>query len=241
MNYETCTEIEIAIAKHFGFVKNHIVPNISYGLNIHECDMFIVSKSNYVTEVEIKISKADLKKDKTKSHGHEDERIKYFYYAIPEKIIPVEFALANIPDRAGLIVVNARGLCTTKREATVRKGAKKLTDAEVYQVMRLGCMRQWTLKSNIVKSSDTHTELKNQKEIIQQKHDSNISTLKELLPVIDNVQELQQKYDSCVATLSELLPVIDVIQELMPADIEDPAKWIRECIEKASKTESLKI
>ena len=36
------TEIELAIAKYFDIRKNIIIPNISYGFNIHECDLFIM-------------------------------------------------------------------------------------------------------------------------------------------------------------------------------------------------------
>jgi len=35
------------------------------------------------------------------------------------------------------------------RAPTVNKAARKLTDAEVRQVMRLGCMRIWSLKEKL--------------------------------------------------------------------------------------------
>lgn len=54
-------EMEIAIANLFDIRKNIIVPNISCGLGIHECDLFIVRNSGYCIEVEIKRSEQDLK------------------------------------------------------------------------------------------------------------------------------------------------------------------------------------
>ena len=42
----------------------------------HECDMLIVTKNRYLTEVEIKISLSDLKADFKKEHQHKDENIK---------------------------------------------------------------------------------------------------------------------------------------------------------------------
>lgn len=44
----------------------------------HECDMLIVTKNHYLTEVEIKISLSDLKADFKKKHQHKDKNIKKF-------------------------------------------------------------------------------------------------------------------------------------------------------------------
>ena len=44
----------------------------------HECDMLIVTKNRYLTEVEIKISLSDLKADFKKKHQHKDKNIKNF-------------------------------------------------------------------------------------------------------------------------------------------------------------------
>ena len=56
----TTIEMEVAIAAYFGFRQNIIVPNISWGFMNHEADMFIVRKSGYAIEIEIKRSKSDL-------------------------------------------------------------------------------------------------------------------------------------------------------------------------------------
>ena len=73
----TTHKIEVALANHFNYRLNLIVPNISWGAFIwHECDLFIVSKAGYCTEIEIKISKSDLKKDFEKKHNHESDKIK---------------------------------------------------------------------------------------------------------------------------------------------------------------------
>lgn len=62
-------ELEIAIMEYFGIRQNLIVPNVSWGMNgLHECDVLILSKAGYATEVEIKISKPDLLKDRDKKH-----------------------------------------------------------------------------------------------------------------------------------------------------------------------------
>jgi hypothetical protein len=80
-------QIECAIARYFDIQKNIIVCNVSYGFLPYEADMLILSKSGYLTEVEIKRSYsdfcADFKKDKV---AHNADYIKNFYYAVPKRI-----------------------------------------------------------------------------------------------------------------------------------------------------------
>ena len=91
-------DIEIAIANHFDYRRNIIVSNVSWGMNIHECDLLVLTKSGYATEVEIKISKSDILRDKNKIHGHIHKKIKKLYFAVPENLRNcVDF----IPERAG--------------------------------------------------------------------------------------------------------------------------------------------
>ena len=78
-------EIEIAIASYFGISRHIIVTNISWGLNLHECDILIIRESGYAVEVEIKRSKQDLLNDFKKQHGHRSKKIKELWYAIPEE------------------------------------------------------------------------------------------------------------------------------------------------------------
>ena len=152
MDYETTIEMECALANFFGIRVNLIVPNISWGLALHECDLLIISKAGYITEVEIKVSKADLKKDKEKRHNHKNRYItmKQFYFAVPEKIKP-EFCYEHIPKHAGLIIVSKNGRCRIERTATINTQATALTEKQLFQAARLGTMRIWTLKKKIIK------------------------------------------------------------------------------------------
>ena len=73
----TLYEIEIALSKHdsFNFIRNIIAFNVnglSASLNIfHECDMLVLSKAGYLTEIEIKRSWSDFLADFKKTHSHE--------------------------------------------------------------------------------------------------------------------------------------------------------------------------
>lgn len=70
----TIDEIELAIVNSGIFNKRNdiIVPNVSWGLLNHEADMVVMTKSGYLTEIEIKRSWEDFKADFKKPHEHKD-------------------------------------------------------------------------------------------------------------------------------------------------------------------------
>ena len=162
MSKITTPEIECAVANHFNYRANLIVPNVHWGMAIHECDLLVVTKAGYAYEVEIKITKADLKKDSEKLHGHQDNRIKYLYFAIPDYL---EDSTDLIPERAGIIVVETGPLKTTKyggrtytwnrkcrvvRQPILNMLATSFSPDDRYKVARLGALRIWRLKQKLV-------------------------------------------------------------------------------------------
>lgn len=173
------TEVELAIAKYYGTRQHIIVPNISWGFSwndkwgwhsMHECDMFIIKKTGYAVEVEIKRSKGDLLNDFKKRHKHESDKIREFFYAIPENKVDEWSKL--IPKHAGIIAYwkyeesiwdkkNHRWSNKTKwivkaktvRNAEINKNAIKLTTEEQLKIARLGTLRIWNLKEKLIKNA----------------------------------------------------------------------------------------
>ena len=148
----TLNEIELALADFYDVRKNIIIPNISYGFDeMHECDLFILKPSGYCTEIEIKRSISDLKADFKKKHVHNDNRIKNFYYCIPEQLI--EKALEIIPKDVGIIecYFSSRLRCRIYRESISNKDARKLTEDEKTKLMRLAYMRIWSMKKKFAR------------------------------------------------------------------------------------------
>ena len=153
------TEKEIALIlalKKFNVRRNLIVPNVSWGLDFrYEIDLLVVTPALYATEVEIKTSFSDLKKDFDKKHFHDDERIKNLWFAIPKDIYKKSAEL--IPDEAGIIVIRKnkdysewddkniwnKYYIKTMRAPKQRK-AKKLTEKEHKNLQRLMAMRYWS-------------------------------------------------------------------------------------------------
>lgn len=140
--------MEIALANFFNYRVHHVVPNVSYGMFSHECDLLILTSAGYAWEVEIKTSLSDLKADRKKSHNHNNKRISRLYFAIPEKLRP---HVSLIPDRAGVIVVNpdwAYDQCELIRTPERVNNYRFKTD-EIISLLRLSTMRIWGLKRTI--------------------------------------------------------------------------------------------
>ena len=120
----------------------------------HECDMLIVSKNQYLTEVEIKISLSDLKADFKKEHQHKDENIKNFYYAFPEEM--KEKAIKLIPEEIGILIAlkkyfhNGEEYREIKcyRKPKINKEAKPVNDIVLSRIYRLGYLRYWNYRTS---------------------------------------------------------------------------------------------
>lgn len=143
----TTRQIEIALAWRFNFRTNIIVPNVSWGLMLHECDMLVVTPSNYAYEIEIKISKGDLKADLLKKHHHISDKIRALYFCIPEKL---KDCVDLIPKEAGIIICSEGNFLYELRKPIKRKSVR-ITESERLHLLHLGCMRIWGLKRKIEK------------------------------------------------------------------------------------------
>jgi hypothetical protein len=152
----TARHIEVAVAKYFDPRRNIIVPNVSWGFFIHECDLFLVTRAGYGYEVEIKASRADIVADAKKRHAHNlagrgVALIRRFFFAIPDHLL---LHTTLIPERAGILVVDVRGKCRMERDAQTNTQARTLTLDERFQIARLGTMRIWTTKAKMLEQSE---------------------------------------------------------------------------------------
>lgn len=157
----TTPEMECAVVRFLDYRSNLIVPNVYWGMNMHECDLLVVSKAGYLTEIEIKITRADLRADKKKLHGHRCPRIKRLFFALPDYL---EHCIDMVPERAGIILVRPNSVdykanpfwiprCREIRPAQRNKVAHKISDADRYKIARLGALRIWRLKDMIAKQA----------------------------------------------------------------------------------------
>lgn len=146
--------IEVAVANLLDFRKYTIVPNVSWGLDLrHECDMLALDNQDRFTEIEIKISAADLKNDFKKPHGHRSKIISRLIYAMPlelcqkyEDLIPKGCGIIAVKEvkRRGKPVFKAEHYRFCRHDKT-----KSAPDAKtIRKFMKLGCMRIWRLKEH---------------------------------------------------------------------------------------------
>lgn len=158
------SEIELALF-HYCFKKNKaILPRVKRGYIVnHECDMLLCSKNNYLTEIEIKVSIADIKADLKKKHGHNDDRLKKVIFCIPkellkkaEEIIPQEFGIWTVEYKEVTVYhfyeskKEFQYIIKEFRKAQTKKDVQKVSEEVVLEMWRLSSLRYWaTLKENI--------------------------------------------------------------------------------------------
>lgn len=131
-----------------------VVPNVSWGLLDWEADMIVLQSSGFLTEIEVKISVADLRRDADKKkHAmfFDPRRLvpQRLFYAMPADV--AEKAADAVPAHAGIIIVRPCADTSYNRARIVRAAkknvaARKLTETEKFQLLRLGVMRYWTRK-----------------------------------------------------------------------------------------------
>lgn len=160
----TTGEIEEFLVQLYNPREYICVPNISWGLGLHECDMLFLDRNNLLTEIEIKRSRADLKADALKPHGHRDSRIAALYFCMPEKIAD---SIAGVPERAGILVLSPyisdwrpksdprTTMCVTLlRPAVPNKNARALNAGEIFTMGRLLGLRYWELRDKCRKAQN---------------------------------------------------------------------------------------
>jgi len=127
----------VLLKRHFDWTQEECFPNVQ--VFNWESDLLLVSKSGYVTEVEVKCNFPDLKNDSKKkkftypAYRQEfDQQIRRFYYAVPGDMA---FDSRCIPAWAGILLVRARNVVET-REAQTRYSAQKIKPEALNRLRR---------------------------------------------------------------------------------------------------------
>ncbi len=152
------------------FQRRHLVvtPNTSW--TGEECDLLVVTKDLRIIDIEIKISRADLKADAAKDKwymrwdgrvdGFDDEgnkvrrvrpwpaKVWKHYYAIPEEIWADELA-ESLPSPASGVILLRRSdsgepvIARIVRPAKPCRKAKQITAENALDIARLASIRMW--------------------------------------------------------------------------------------------------
>lgn len=145
-------EVMLATSKEFDFRRNLFVTNVDWGLLNHEADVIVMSKNGYLTEIEIKRSKADLRADFKKNHKHNDILIKNLYFCIPTSLKDecLELIKTHNYKVFGLILYDDNKRFKIHHIGD-RNNFRRLTNDERYRLARLGCIRVVALKEKIIR------------------------------------------------------------------------------------------
>jgi hypothetical protein len=163
-------QMEVAVANLINWRENTVVPNVSWGLGVHECDILVLDKQDRLTEIEIKVTVADMKADAKKEHGHKSKIISRLAYAFPTEIL--DKCTPLVPQGAGIIAVDTvtkssryPGL-DLKRPAYKARWVRRckhdpnkspIRNDTARKLMHLGCMRIWSLKAHNNVKNETRT------------------------------------------------------------------------------------
>lgn len=146
------------------FGRRHlVVPNCQW--TSHECDLLVVTRRLMICDVEIKISRADLRSDAGKQKWWQGYLQRYrqridwpprvwrHYYCVPEAIWKGIELFDGLPQRSGVLLIredkHGRPWLDVARRARSNPDAKPITAAEAIDIARLANLRMWDALAEI--------------------------------------------------------------------------------------------
>lgn len=154
-------ELEKAVVEHFRPRQNLIVPNVSWGFGgmSHEADLIVLTTSNCLYEIELKVSRTDLLRDLKKYHGHHDHRLRHLWFAVPRNL--VELAETVVKPEFGIFAaewfdvdtpyLKRSGWRVVEHRRSQKLSDYKATEKERLDLLRLCALRVWGLKAKLGK------------------------------------------------------------------------------------------
>lgn len=144
-------DIQAELGCYYGVEKGQIVvPNVLLGP--YEADFITITKSDYLIEVEIKISISDFRADFKKKHYHDCPEVNALYYALPTELYKKhrEEVIKSCGEVGAGIIIIGEGKFDSGDSYTYFDGiakkpklrkAERLTGWEMLKFARLGCFR----------------------------------------------------------------------------------------------------
>lgn len=137
-----------ALAIHFDWFQNRIMPEWSMGGRYwnrrgnSRADLVILTKSHYLTEVEIKVTRSDWNADRLKDKWRQEYRphVSRFFYAVTPLL--AESVPDWVPSTAGILVVNP-GNYVKELRAARRVKAAPVSEETVRRMYEACYFRYW--------------------------------------------------------------------------------------------------
>jgi hypothetical protein len=152
----TCDLIALALTSFGGiypYTRYLCVDRVAHSFCTHEKDLICVSPNGYAYEVEIKISIADLKRDKLKARWRHNNGgswlpIRAMSFAMPPEVWAHPDAEASVPEQCGVITVDVAEPIRSRQVKIVREARKvtrqKVSDSDRAKLYHLAHDRYWS-------------------------------------------------------------------------------------------------
>lgn len=142
------------------FQNKHLVVVPRCGWTGNECDLLAVTRDLRIIDIEIKISRADLKADaakwkwmgrRTPGQGPREWPIKVWkhYYVLPAEVWRPELADSLPSPHSGVITLRVKGkrlVAEIVRGARANKAADRISAEQVLDLARLVQLRYWSAR-----------------------------------------------------------------------------------------------
>mgnify|MGYP005906286723 CR=1 FL=1 len=125
------------------------IPNVVlYDKGRTEVDLLIITKTNTLIEVEIKVSIQDFKKDFQKKQFHNHKDISRVYFAFPLNLFEThkEIILDKLPKEFGIITVKGINQDSKVQRMATKRSDAIISEEEKNNYMRLGCMKWCSIR-----------------------------------------------------------------------------------------------
>lgn len=112
----------------------------------YEADFLYITNSNYLYEVEIKISISDFRADQKKDKYHDHPDVRGFYYFVPQELYRKhkDEIMATCKEKGAGLIVDGHPI-TTILKPKVRKEVNPLSDSGYIHYLRLFA-KKWVRK-----------------------------------------------------------------------------------------------
>jgi len=153
------TEASLTRALVHNFFQRSVLAVPCCGWTGHEADLLVITKDLRLIDVEMKISRADLKADAKKDKWWQTRtwarsrpaeplrrdwppKIWKHYYLMPQEIWTPELA-ELLPEASGILTAYGANCIRVERKATPQRDAERLGSHEVIDLARLAGLRLW--------------------------------------------------------------------------------------------------
>ena len=124
-----------------------------------EADLISITRSNFVHEYEVKISKSDFRADENKKAKHRTlcenksatHSPKHFWYVSPADLIPLD----EIPDHAGLIYIVKRNRPSIIKKAPILS-KEPATEKQIKKLLLGSSWRYWAMREKLDKIEEKY-------------------------------------------------------------------------------------